>query len=277
MRGNGRSATPRRRPGSGSRPWVVAIVSCLFAAACAESTGGLGDANGGIGIAGGDGPVTETDVGARAENPQDEEADRPNGSASLPVGGPTRGDETTEPGAGPDRPDGEEVDEADRVHQALSAGVVPGLSVDDPFHETLAAYWALLHQARQEPWVYDEAELDAVAVGAGRDRFVQRVDNLGAAESVVAPEDSIFEVRLSGLRVGSDVAVGEECVVDDFVHLVVRDARTGDRYEPPLVTDDRVFTKRYGVTFQRMDAVWKVADRVLIDDREGVSGCARDW
>ena len=163
------------------------------------------------------------------------------------------------------------------VHRALSAGVVPGLVTDDPFGATLAAYWALLHQARQEPWVYDEAELDAVAVGAGRDRFLQRIDNLGAAESVVPPDGSVFEVRLSDLRIGSEVAVGEECVLDDFVHLVVRNVRTGERYEPPLVTDDRVFTHRYGVTFQRVDGVWKVADRVLIEDGEGVSGCARTW
>ncbi len=155
--------------------------------------------------------------------------------------------------------------------------MVPGLASDDPFQATLAAYWALLHGARQEPWVYDDAELDAVAVGAGRDRFVRRIDHLGAAESIVPPEHSVFEVRLSGMRVGSEVAVGEECVLDDSVRLVVRDARTGERYEPPLVTDDRVFTHRYGVTFQLVDGVWKVADRVLIEDGEGVSGCARDW
>ena len=134
-----------------------------------------------------------------------------------------------------------------------------------------------MHQARQEPWTYDDADLDAVAVGAGRDRFLQRVDNLGAAESIVVPDGSRFEVRLSGMRIGTEVAVGEECVVDDLVHLVVRDARTDDRYEPPLVTDDRVFTNRYGVTFQLVDRVWKVAERVLIEDREGVGGCARDW
>ncbi len=81
--------------------------------------------------------------------------------------------------------------------------MVPGLGSDDPFEEALAAYWSLLHRARQEPWTYDEAELDAVAVGAGREQFVQRVDNLGAAESIVPPEESVFEVRRLDLRIGS--------------------------------------------------------------------------
>lgn len=276
---NGRTRTPRLRPGWGARLPAALAGGCLLLAACGGSSGGLGDANGGIGVAGGDGPTADTKAAARATGPQDDDGGRPH--VSAPPGDAT----TSEPGGGDgpgatteaerDRPD--EGTGPDRVHRALSTGVVPGLSPDDPFEGTLAAYWALLHQARQEPWTYDEDQLDVVAVGAGRERFLQRIDNLGAAESVVAPDDSRFEVRLSGMRIGSDVAVGEECVLDDFVHVVVRDARTGERYDPPLVTDERVFTNRYGVTFQLVDDVWKVADRVLIEDREGVSGCARDW
>ena len=255
----------------------TAAAGCLLFAACAGSSGGLGDAKGGIGVAGDDAPVADTESAARADGPQHGVDDRPDGSTSPPDRGSDPQVATAEHGGEPEGTDTDGGDDPDRVHRALSAGVVPGLSSDDPFGTTLAAYWALLHQARQEPWIYDEAQLDAVAVGAGRDRFLQRIDNLGAAESVVPPDGSVFEVRLSDLRVGSEVAVGEECVLDDFVHLVVRDARTGERYEPPLVTDDRVFTHRYGVTFQRVDGVWKVADRVLIEEGEGVSGCARAW
>ncbi len=276
MGANGRTATPPRRRGSASRLVGLVAAGCLLLAACAGSSGGLGDANGGIGIAGGDVPVADTESAAPAASSQPGDSDEADGRRSPPDRGSQR-DGIAEPGEEPQGTDPDLGDGSDRVHRALSAGVVPGLVTDDPFGATLSAYWALLHQARQEPWAYDEAELDAVAVGAGRDRFLQRVDNLGAAESVVPPDGSVFEVRLSDLRIGSEVAVGEECVVDDFVHLVVRNARTGERYEPPLVTDDRVFTHRYGVTFQRVDGAWKVADRVLIEDGEGVSGCARAW
>jgi hypothetical protein len=255
------------------------VAGCLLLAACGGSSDGLGEANGGIGAAGDDGPTADTEFAADPAGSQDDGGDqtgasaRPKSTSTTEPAGGDDSDRTADLAA--DRSD--EATDPDRVHKALSVGAVPGLAPDDPFQETLAAYWALLHQARQEPWDYDEAELDAVAVGAGRERFLQRVDNLGAAESVVAPSGSRFEVRLSGMRIGSDVAVGEECVLDDFVHVVVRDARTGERYEPPLVTDDRVFTNRYGVTFRFVDGVWKVADRVLIEDGEGVSGCAQDW
>jgi len=279
MGDNGRTPTPRRRPAAGARLLATVVGGCLLLAACGGSSGGLGEANGGIRVAGEDGPSVDTEFAARPMGSQDDGGDRTDASPRPEATSTTEPDGRDDNDVAAD-PAGNRSDEAadpDRVHQALSAGAVPGLSPDDPFQETLAAYWALLHQARQEPWTYDEAALDAVAVDAGRDRFRQRVDNLGAAESVVAPDGSRFEVRLSGMRIGADVAVGEECVLDDFVHVVVRDIHTGERYDPPLVTDDRVFTNRYGVTFRLVEGVWKVADRVLIEDREGVSGCAEQW
>ena len=256
----------------------MAVGGSLLFAACGGSSAGLGEANGGIAVAG-DGPPADTESAAHAGGSRDGDDQRFDSSVPRPTTTTAHAGGATTSSTTPDtdqRRSGETA-AADGVGQALSSGRVPGLDVDDPFQQTLAAYWALLHQARQEPWTYDETALDAVAVGAGRDRFVQRVDNLGAAESIVAPDDSRFEVRLSDLRIGTDVAVGQECVLDDLVHVVVRDARTGERYEPPLVTDQRVFTNRYGVTFQLVDGVWKIADRVLIEDREGVSGCASDW
>lgn len=274
MRAHGRTTAPPRRLGARLRG--IALVGCVVAASCAGSSDGLGEANGGIGIVERD-PAADTRTASTADGPLHEDLDDSDTAAGPPDGG------AISPGGAADQrvdpvgyePDG--GDEPGRLHRALSAGVVPGLGSDDPFREALAAYWSLLHRARQEPWAYDEAELDAVAVGAGRERFVQRIEHLGAAESIVPPDESVFEVRLSDLRIGSEVAVGEECVLDDFVHVVVRDARTGKRYDPPLVTDDRVFSNRYGVTFQRVEGTWKVADRVLIEDGEGVSGCARDW
>ena len=277
MRANGRRSAPRPRSGVGAlRVAAVAASTGLLLAACGGSSGGLGEANGGIGTAGRSDRVTATESAAYGAGGENRDGPPPTTTTDpttevLAANAPTTSRPTGADGAG------DPAGDPDRAARAVASGSVPGLGPDDPFHEVLAAYWSLLHRARQEPWTYDDTALDAVAVGAGRDRFVQRIDHLGAAESVVPPEDSIFEVRLSDLRVGSDVAVGEECAVDDFVRAVVRDARTGRRYEPPLVTDDRVFTHRYGVTFQRVDGIWKVADRVLIEEREGVGGCAAGW
>ncbi len=255
---------------------AVGVVSCLLAVSCSGASPGLGDAEGGIGLVTDRAPTADTESATVASGAPGDSADgtvdpdRPDttgGSGSDPAG-------TERPIAG-GHEEGEESSTSGPDRSRLDPA--PGLSADDPFEAALGRYWALLHRARAEPWSYDEAELDAVAVGAGRDRFRRRVENLGAAEAIVARPEPSFEVRLSGMRIGAGVAVGEECVLDDLIHVVVRNPHTGERYEPPLVTDERVFTSRYGVTFQLVDGVWKVADRVLIEDWEGVAGCANGW
>ena len=95
------------------------------------------------------------------------------------------------------------------------------------------------------------------------------------ALAVVTPIDSgvAFEraaephniQRVTVVEIDGDRAVVQECVVDDGL-VVSRD--TGE------VVDDSVSTHNVQAEMLRVDGVWKVSEARLLQQFEGVAGCA---
>ena len=78
-------------------------------------------------------------------------------------------------------------------------------------------------------------------------------------------EDPVDIQRVTVLEVQGDHAVVQECVVTDGV-IFRRD--TGE------VVDGDVYTQNIRGELQRIDGVWRVSSARLIQQWEGVAGCA---
>ena len=71
--------------------------------------------------------------------------------------------------------------------------------------------------------------------------------------------------RVTVVEIDGDRAVVQECVVDDGL-VVSRDTRE--------VVDDSVSTHNVQAEMLRVDGVWKVSEARLLQQFEGVAGCA---
>ena len=82
------------------------------------------------------------------------------------------------------------------------------------------------------------------------------------------PENSIAESRLEVLSLGPDEAVVRDCSVDDGQIVV---AATGE------VVNDLVGTVLFEGTMVVEDGRWKLRSLKVIEEWEGVTGCAADF
>lgn len=79
------------------------------------------------------------------------------------------------------------------------------------------------------------------------------------------PDSPIGFRHVEVVSIEGDVALVQECVVDDGL-VVVRASGS--------VVDDEVWTHLVSATMHRLDGVWKVEAARLIQEWEGIAGCA---
>lgn len=128
------------------------------------------------------------------------------------------------------------------------------------------AFWEARFEANEEPVDPDHPGLREYATGAQLENVIdetRRNRSEGVAFRPVNGEERESTVRL--LEVDGHQARLQECVVDYGVTYRVA---TGE------VIDDDVITQSVDATMRQVDGKWKLASTRLLQEWEGVAGCA---
>lgn len=128
------------------------------------------------------------------------------------------------------------------------------------------AYWDARFSANSGTPNPDDPALREYATGAQLDAVIAETRaNLEQGLAFRPAEDPVGIQRVNVIELQGDHAVVQECVVTDGV-IFRRD--TGE------VVDGEVYTQNVRGELQRVDGVWRVSSARLIQQWEGVAGCA---
>lgn len=128
------------------------------------------------------------------------------------------------------------------------------------------AFWDARFAASQAPVNPDDPELRAYATGAQLENVIAETrERLEEGLAFRWPENSVAERRVQVLEVTGDEATLVDCATNDGI---VYHIDTGE------VIDDSVVTRSIDATMQRVDSAWKLAEAVVVQEWEGVAGCA---
>lgn len=140
------------------------------------------------------------------------------------------------------------------------------LSTEDEIAARYRAFWEARFEANQAPPNPDHPGLREYATGAQLENVIaETTRNRDQGLAFRRAEDSVGTTRVRIGEVQGDEATVRECVVDDGV--VYRIA-TGE------VVDDAVSTQNVRATMRRVEGKWKLAAAQLLQEWEGVAGCA---
>jgi hypothetical protein len=177
------------------------------------------------------------------------------GEASSSTVAPTSTEGTTAPSS-------TEATSASAPTTSTTASADPEQAVIDRY----LAFWSARFAAQSEPVDPAATSFAELAVDPQlsqiRAETQQRVDD-GVA--LRAPSPSITEHRVSIVSLGPDEAVLQDCYTNDTI--VYRTA-TGE------VVNDKVGTDSIKVTMRLVSGVWKLERATLVQQWEGVAGCA---
>ncbi len=128
-------------------------------------------------------------------------------------------------------------------------------------------FWEIRFEANRQPVNPADPRLGQYATGQQLENVVtetrQRRDQ-GLA--IRRPEPSVYVRRVKLVRVDGDIATLQDCVTNDGI---VYRAATGQ------VVDDKVVTRSLAATMRRVEGTWKLAETRVLQEWEGVEGCAR--
>lgn len=129
-------------------------------------------------------------------------------------------------------------------------------------------FWTVRLRANQSPVNPDAPTLAEYATGAQLDNVrgetQQRLDD-GLA--LRAPDESVTDHRVRVVSVTGESAQLQDCFVNDGV---VYRVATGE------VVDDAIVTRNVTASMVLVDGVWKLESATVIQEWEGVAGCALD-
>ncbi len=129
-------------------------------------------------------------------------------------------------------------------------------------------FWTVRFRANEAPVNPDAPTLAEYATGAQLDNVrgetQQRLDD-GLA--LRAPDESVTDHRVRVVSVTGDSAQLQDCFVNDGV---VYRVATGE------VVDDAIVTRNVTASMVLVDGVWKLESATVIQEWEGVAGCALD-
>ena len=142
----------------------------------------------------------------------------------------------------------------------------PGTTAEQEVIDRYIGYWNARFNANAGVPNPDDPALRDFATGRQLDAVVaetqSNLDSGVAFERAAEPHNI---QRVTVVEIDGDRAVVQECVVDDGL-VVSRD--TGE------VVDDSVSTHNVQAEMLRVDGVWKVSEARLLQQFEGVAGCA---
>ena len=150
--------------------------------------------------------------------------------------------------------------------EATPVTTAPGTTAEQEVIDRYVGYWNARFNANAGVPNPDDPALRDFATGRQLDAVVAETQsNLdsGVAFERAAEPHNIQQVTV--VEIDGDRAVVQECVVDDGL-VVSRD--TGE------VVDDSVSTHNVQAEMLRVDGVWKVSEARLLQQFEGVAGCA---
>lgn len=141
-----------------------------------------------------------------------------------------------------------------------------GQTVEEEIITRYTAYWDARFSANSGTPNPDDPALREYATGDQLDAVIAETRaNLEQGLAFRPAEDPVGIQRVNVLEVQGDHAVVQECVVTDGV-IFRRD--TGE------VVDGEVYTQNVRGELQQVDGVWRVSSARLIQQWEGVAGCA---
>lgn len=147
-----------------------------------------------------------------------------------------------------------------------SGSTPPGESTEEEIVARYIAYWDARFAANSGTPNPDDPALRDFATGAQLDAVIAEtranLENGLAFRPAANPSDI---QRVDVIQLEDDHAVVQECVVTDGV-IYRRD--TGE------VVDGEVYTQNVRGELQRVDGVWRVSSARLVQQWEGVAGCA---
>ena len=147
-----------------------------------------------------------------------------------------------------------------------SASTPSGQSAQDEIVARYIGYWDARFAANSGTPNPDDPALREYATGDQLDAVIAETRaNLEQGLAFRPAEDPVDIQRVNVVEVEGDHAVVQECVVTDGV-IFRRD--TGE------VVDGDVYTQNVRGELQRVDGVWRVSSARLIQQWEGVAGCA---
>lgn len=150
--------------------------------------------------------------------------------------------------------------------EATPVITAPGTTAEQEVIDRYVGYWNARFNANAGVPNPDDPALRDFATGRQLDAVVaetqSNLDSGVAFERAAEPHNI---QRVTVVEIDGDRAVVQECVVDDGL-VVSRD--TGE------VADDSVSTHNVQAEMLRVDGVWKVSEARLLQQFEGVAGCA---
>jgi hypothetical protein len=160
--------------------------------------------------------------------------------------------------------DGTSTTEAEPTTTTETVGEEPA-SVEDEIVARYKAFWEARFEANSPPNPDDPA-LREYATGAQLDNVIAETQaNLDAGVELRRREDRADIQRVEVASMSGDEAVVQECFVDDG--LVVR------RSDGEVLHDD-IVTYNVRGEMQRLDGEWRLASATVVQQWEGIAGCA---
>lgn len=150
--------------------------------------------------------------------------------------------------------------------EATPVTTAPGTTAEQEVIDRYVGYWDARFNANAGVPNPDDPALRDFATGRQLDAVVAETQsNLDAGVAFERAAEPNNIQRVTVVEIDGDRAVVQECVVDDGL-VVSRD--TGE------VVDDSVSTHNVQAEMLRVDGVWKVSEARLLQQFEGVAGCA---
>ena len=139
-------------------------------------------------------------------------------------------------------------------------------SIEDEVTARYLAYWDARLAANEEGAPESDDELRDLATGAQLEQVLEEtVRNREEGIAFRRPESSVAEHRVSIIEIADDVARLHDCSVNDGI---VYRVATGE------VIDDSVGTNSVEATMRLVDGVWKLEAARLLQQWDGMAGCA---
>ena len=132
--------------------------------------------------------------------------------------------------------------------------------------ERYQAFWQVRFEANRDPVNPGDPRFAQYATGAQLENVTKETtQRRDQGLALRRPEPSITKRRVRDVKVSGDSATLRDCATNDGV---VYRVSTGE------VVDDSVATYNVEATMRLVDGSWKLAEAKVIQQWEGVAGCA---
>jgi len=142
----------------------------------------------------------------------------------------------------------------------------PGTSPEDQATSAYLRFWDVRLEANGDPPDPDHPDFATVATGEQLDNVIAETrDRLEQGLALRSPEPSVASHEVRVVRIDASTAELQDCFVNDGI---VFRTSTGE------IVDDSVVTRSVAAVMESVDGEWKLARATVIQQWEGVAGCA---